>query len=52
MEALVETLQFAENFIFWGRGLKLYDRKGDATHEPIINSPVYYIELWPCSMPN
>ena len=48
MEALVEALKLAENII---GGVKLYDHKGGAPHEPIINSPVYYIELWPCSMP-
>ena len=47
MEALVEALKLAEYIIFWGGGggVKLYDQKGGATHEPIINSPVYCIEL-------
>ena len=37
MEALVETLKLAENII-GGGGLKLYDHKGGAAREPIINS--------------
>ena len=50
MEALVEALKLAENIIFFfggggGGGVKLYDHKGCATHEPIINSPVYCIEI-------
>ena len=50
MEALVEALKLAEItciiFLGWGGGgLKLYDHKRGATHEPIINSPVYCMEL-------
>ena len=40
MEALVETLKLAQKISFFfggGGGLKLYDHKGGATHQPIIS---------------